>query len=171
MQRFFMPLAATVSLALSPLVGLSSTDAASNSETIVLNRPTADENAAIRQLLDNYTHSVSTGDRQLFESQLLDLSIPFSGIDVAAGGVDKLELNSIQNYQGFRNSIFDSGKKFKQRFTNVKIEQLRNVAQVSLDYETALQEQDYSGKGWKVLQLVKVKGRWKIASELYTAGY
>ena len=63
-----------------------------------------------------------------------------------------------------------SGKRYKQRFSNVKIEQVGLLAQVSLDYETALQEEDFSGKGWKVLHLLKVGGHWKIASEFYV-GY
>lgn len=86
------------------------------------------------------------------------------------GAADHIELKSIQDYRGFRTAIFDSGKKFQQRFTNVKIEQVGNLAQVSLDYETATQGEQYAGKGWKVIQLIKFKGQWKIASEFFT-GY
>jgi len=138
-------------------------------QAAVTNAPTAQDGIEINALLANYTESVSTGDRARFESQLLDLHIPFAGI-WAKDGAKNLDLKGIEDYAGFRKAIFDSGQQFKQRFSNVKIEQLGNLAQVSLDYETTLQGTDYAGKGWKVLQLVKVKNHWKIVSELFT-GY
>jgi len=134
------------------------------------NVPTADDRIKINQLLVNYTSSVSAGDRARFESQLLDVHIPFAGIAAQAHGSKNVDLKSIQDYQGFRKAIFDSGDKFQQRFSNVKIEQLGNLAQVSLDYETTLQGTDYDGKGWKVILLIKVNDDWKIASEFFT-GY
>ena len=76
----------------------------------------------------------------------------------------------MQDYAGFRKAIFDSGRKYQQRFSNIRIEQLGNLAQVSLDYQTALQGEAYEGRGWKVLHLLKLDGQWKIASEFYT-GY
>lgn len=126
------------------------------------------DNIAINKLLSNYTESVSSGNRTLFESQLLDVNIPFAAVGpkmAAASG-----LQSIQDYRGFRAAIFDSGTKYQQRFSNVHIEQLGNVAQVSLDYETAEQGKPYDGKGWKVMQLIKFNGQWKIVSEFFT-GY
>jgi hypothetical protein len=130
------------------------------------NSPSADERRRIDALLDTYTSSVSDGDPQRFESQLLDLKIPFAGVwsELAAPA----HLNTVQDYAGFRKSIFESGKQFKQRFSNIKIEQVGPVAQVSLDYETALKDAAYDGKGWKVMHLLKVDGRWKIASEFFT---
>src|SRR5471032_1503046 len=133
------------------------------------NVPTSDDRIKINQLLLNYTSSLSAGDRALFESQLLDVNIPFSAIAAQAHGSKNVDLKSIQDYQGFRKTIFDSGDKFQQRFSNVKIEQLGNLAQVSLDYETTLQGTDYDGKGWKVILLIKVNGDWKIASEFFTS--
>lgn len=133
------------------------------------NPPSRDDEQQIRAVLSNYTRSVTDGNRALFESQLLDGAIPFSGI----GGQrkpGKADLATVQNYADFRATIFDSGVKYRQRFSNIKIEQLGNLAQVSLDYETSVQGEDYEGKGWKVLQLVKIDTRWKIASEFWT-GY
>lgn len=132
------------------------------------NMPSEAEAANINQLLANYTRSVSDGNRALFESQLLDLDIPFSSVPRKAGGA--MTLKSVQDYAGFRKAIFESGKKFKQRFSNVRIEQVGNLAQVSLDYETAYEGEAYDGKGWKVIQLIKSGGEWKIASEFFT-GY
>jgi len=137
--------------------------------TQVWNAPTADDCVKINRLLVNYTSSVSAGDRALFESQLLDVHIPFAGIAAKASGSNIADLKSIQDYQGFRRAIFDSGEKFRQRFSNVKIEQVGNLAQVSLDYETTLQGTEYAGKGWKVILLIKVNDEWKIASEFFTA--
>lgn len=122
----------------------------------------------INALLTTYTQSVSQGDRARFESQLLDTHIPFYGVD--RGNLTSVGLATIQDYAGFRQAIFDGGQKFKQRFSNVSVEQVGNLAQVSLDYETAKQDEAYAGKGWKVLQLIKVDGQWKIASEFFT-GY
>ncbi len=135
----------------------------------VFNAPTAQDSIEIHALLANYTDSVSMGDRARFESQLLDLQIPFAAVPVKAGA-KAVDLKSIQDYAGFRRAIFDGGQQFQQRFSNVKIEQLGNLAQVSLDYETALRGAAYEGKGWKVLELIKVNGQWKIASEFFT-GY
>jgi hypothetical protein len=130
------------------------------------NSPAADEQQRIHAVLETYTRSVSDGDAQRFESQLLDLKIPFAGVrgELASSA----DLGTVQDYAGFRKAIFESGKQFKQRFSNIKIEQVGDLAQVSLDYETALKEADYDGKGWKVIHLLKVAGRWKIASEFYT---
>jgi hypothetical protein len=132
------------------------------------NSPSEEEAQRINAVLTTYARSVSQGNAQLFESQLLDLKIPFAGVwgEMAASA----NLATIQDYAGFRKSIFESGKTFKQRFSNIKIEQIGPVAQVSLDYETALKESDYDRKGWKVIQLLKVEGQWKIASEFFT-GY
>jgi hypothetical protein len=135
----------------------------------LLNAPTAQDRIEIDALLANYTDSVSTGDRVRFESRLLDVNIPFAAVS-ANGGAKTVDLKSIQDYAGFRKAIFDGGQQFHQRFSNVKIEQLGNLAQVSLDYETALQGTEYAGKGWKVMELIKVNGQWKIASEFFT-GY
>lgn len=134
------------------------------------NPPAPEEDKKIRALLENYTQSVTQGDRARFESQLLDTDIPFSGVSSGEGGLNGASLKTIQDYRGFRRAIFDGGEKFRQRFSNIHIEQLGNMAQVSLDYETARQDAAYEGKGWKVLQLIKVDGQWKIASEFFT-GY
>ena len=133
------------------------------------NGPAAEDNVKIQQVLANYTRSVSEGNRELFESQLLDLNIPFSGIPNGGKFLKPSQLASIQNYSGFRKGIFESGQKFQQRFSNIKIEQVENLAQVSLDYETALQGTPYDGKGWKVIQLIKLNGQWKIVSEFFTS--
>ena len=133
------------------------------------NAPAREDEAAIRTVLSNYTDSVSRGDRALFESQLLDLAIPFSGIG-GKNATGQAGLAAVQNYAGFRAAIFDGGVQYTQRFSNIKIEQLGKLAQVSLDYETTVRGQPYQGKGWKVLQLVNIDHQWKIASELWT-GY
>lgn len=132
------------------------------------NTPDPADDAAIRQLLENYTHSVSTGDRVLFESQLLDTKIPFSYVGTTARSARRSTLADFQDYAHFRATIFDSGKRYRQRFSQVRIEQVGDLAQVSLDYQTALQDAPYKSTGWKVLQLIKVDGRWKIASEFFT---
>jgi hypothetical protein len=167
MTRFLASALAGVLLVASDVQAGAATAAG---DTPTFNRPTAADDAAIRHLLDTYTNSVSTGDRATFESQLLDLAIPFSAVKQGAHAMDKTGLAAVQDYAGFRKAIFDSGRKYQQRFSNIRIEQLGNLAQVSLDYQTALQGETYEGRGWKVLHLLKLDGQWKIASEFYT-GY
>jgi len=134
------------------------------------NEPKAQDEAAIRELLANYTASLSTGNRGAFESQLLDLNIPFSHVKGGAGVVNNPGLAMFQDYADFKKIIFGGGKRYQQRFSNIRIEQVGNLAQVSLDYQTALVGDPYEGSGWKVMQLIKLNGQWKIASEFFT-GY
>lgn len=128
----------------------------------------AQHQAEIEQLLHNYTHSVSTGNRALFESQLLDRNIPFFGVRGKLDDAFDPDSKGVQNYAAFQVSVFDSGVKFAQKFSNVKIESAGDLAQVSLDFETVRVESGEGGRGWKVLQLLRIQGRWKIVSELFT---
>ena len=125
---------------------------------------------SINELLDTYTRSVSTGNRAQFEQLLLDEKIPFFGLPGHLPHSFVPGLASVQNYAGFRKAIFESGVHYAQTFSNVKIEQDGDLAQVSLDFETRRVASGGGGRGWKTLQLLKVDGRWKIASEFYT-GY
>ena len=69
-----------------------------------------------------------------------------------------------QNYDGFRQGVFQ-GAPFTQRFQDVHIRQDGPLAQVSLVFiNTAA---DGSSWGWKTMELLKVGGQWKIASEFY----
>ncbi|SFD21432.1 Putative lumazine-binding [Collimonas sp. OK412] len=130
--------------------------------------PNEDSRKQIQEVLDNYAKSVTTGDRALFESQLLDEKIPFFGLGEKISPSFKPISQSLQGYAGFRKAVFESGKKYSQKISNIRIEQDGDLAQVSLDFETTLVESGESAQGWKILQLLKVQGRWKIVSELYT---
>lgn len=97
---------------------------------------------------------------------LLDDRIPFS--DVATTPVTNAPVD-LRQYEAFRKAVFASGQHFRQRFSNIHIEQNGPLAQVSLDFVTErVSGKPESAAGWKVLQLVKTGDRWKIASELYT---
>ncbi len=130
--------------------------------------PTSEDLPLIQALLNIYTYSVNTGDRQAFEAQLLDTNIPFYGLpgqlptDFAGG------LSAVQDYPAFRRAVFESNGKFAQTFSNIKIDQNGDLAQVSLNFLTKLLPDGGAGQGWKVLHLLKVRGQWKIASEFYT---
>jgi hypothetical protein len=118
---------------------------------------------AINALLANYTRAVSNRDQALFESLLLDRSIPFSGVPATGkAGSDR----ETRNYESFRKGVFE-GEPFTQKFRDVHIEQDGALANVTLVFENT----QPAGKswGWKILQLLKVDGDWKIASEFYTA--
>lgn len=147
---------------------LLATESQAVTNTAANNAPDSEDNVAIRKLLANYTASLASGNRSSFESQLLDLKLPFSHVKDGVHATYKSGLAAFQDYGGFRKVIFDSGKRYQQRFSNIRIEQVGSLAQVSLDYQTTLQGEAYEGKGWKVLQLIKLNGRWKIASEFFT---
>lgn len=121
------------------------------------------DRAAIQALLDTYTKAVSTKDLALFETLLLNTSIPFSGAGQAIGA--KGAVAGTQNYEDFRKGVFQ-GEPFTQRFQDIDIRQDGPLAQVSLVFVNTAA--DGSSWGWKTLQLLKVSGQWKIASEFYT---
>ena len=97
---------------------------------------------------------------------LLDEKIPFAAVQTSSAPGTSPELH---RYEDFRKAVFLSGQRYKQKFYNIRIEQRGPLAQVSLDFVTEqISGKRGSSSGWKVLQLVKVGDRWKIASELYT---
>jgi hypothetical protein len=123
---------------------------------------TGTDRQAIEALLDTYTRAVSTKDEALFETLLLSRDIPFSDVGSAtrnngAGGT--------RHYGDFRRGVF-SGAAFTQKFQDVHIAQDGPLADVSLVFVNTAA--DGSSWGWKTLQLLKVGGQWKIASEFYT---
>ncbi|MBE1160706.1 nuclear transport factor 2 family protein [Dyella acidiphila] len=126
----------------------------------------ASDRAAIAQVVDNYARYMTAGSEQGFESLLLDQDIPFAAVSAHAAIAGSAAL---KDYASFRKAVFASGDKYRQVFSNVKIDDVGPLAQVSLTF--TVERLDGKGKaytGWKILQLVKSKGAWKIASELYT---
>ena len=126
-------------------------------------RSAGEDRQAIQALLDAYTRAVSTKDRRLFETLLLNQSIPFSSADAAVEAADRED--GSRNYARFRSGVFD-GEPFTQRFRNVRIEQDGALASVTLVFVNT--RPGSSSWGWKTLHLLKIKGAWKIASEFYT---
>lgn len=118
---------------------------------------------AIERLLEEYTEAVSTRDQARFEVLLLNKRISFSHVDAAIAA--KGAPDGALNYESFRKGVF-AGPAFKQRFQDVKIQQSGPLAGVSLVFinSTAME----STWGWKTIQLLKVDGQWKIASEFFT---
>jgi hypothetical protein len=122
-----------------------------------------DDRIAIQRLLDTYTRAVSTKDEALFETILLNKDIPFSDVDSAVRG--GAATGGTRHYDSFRRGVFQ-GRPFTQKFQDVRIAQDGPLADVSLVFvNTAAGGTSW---GWKTLQLLKVAGEWKIASELYT---
>ena len=129
----------------------------------------AEDQQAIKQLLATYTHAVSTGDEAAFSGILLNAKIPFFSTDGLAQWSASPQPPDTSQYQGFRDAVFRSHQHFTQRFYNVNIEQDGELASVSLDFVTLLAGTQRGSYGWKTLQLIKVAGTWKIASEFYSA--
>jgi hypothetical protein len=129
----------------------------------------ADDRKAIEEVLATYTRSVSTSDEPSFEALLLNEDVTFTSADVVERPNVATGAPDLRHYKDFRHSVFESGQHLQQQFFNVKIEQDGPLAQVSLDFVTLLRDTQRGGYGWKVLQLLKVQGKWKIVSEIYTA--
>jgi hypothetical protein len=118
---------------------------------------------AILALLHAYTEAVSDKDQARFETLLLSKSIPFSAASVAIRASDPA--NDTRNYENFRRAVFE-GTPFTQRFQNIRIQQDGSLASVSLVFVNTTATD--STWGWKTMQLLKVSGSWKIASEFFT---
>jgi Putative lumazine-binding len=130
---------------------------------------TAADKSAIEDVLATYTRSVSNGDQHAFEALLLDENVTFTSTDVVEHPNVGTIAPDIRRYSDFRHAVFESGKSLQQQFFNVKIQQDGPLAQVSLDFVTVQRDSKKGGYGWKVLQMLKVQGQWKIVSEIYTA--
>jgi hypothetical protein len=124
---------------------------------------TGTDREAILALLAAYTQAVSSKDQGRFETLLLSKSIPFSRASVAVSTGDAAD--GTRNYEGFRKAVFE-GAPFTQRFQNVRIEQDGPLAAVSVVFVNTTTKG--STWGWKTMQLLKVNGSWKIASEFFT---
>lgn len=126
---------------------------------------TEQDRQAIAAVLDRYTRCVSTGDEAGFRALLVDDDIPFSTIP-ADGTASDASTARLRRFAGFRDAVFRTGRKYRQTFHNVRIEQDGALAQASVDFVT---RRDGGGSyGWKVLQLVRTASGWKIASEFFT---
>lgn len=125
------------------------------------------DRVAIEQLLATYTRSVTNRDEAAFESLLLDKNIPFASTGIVGTNGDAAAIDT-RRYAGFNAAVFHSDARRKQTFHNIRIEQDNDLAQVSLDFMNVSTDDGSVSYGWKLLQLLKVRGQWKIASELYT---
>jgi Putative lumazine-binding len=121
------------------------------------------DRAAIMALLDNYTRAVSTKDQALFESLLLNKAISFSFANSAVKA-PATEAGA-RSYESFRRSVFE-GPPFTQKFQDISVRQDGPLASVSLVFVNSMP--DGSSWGWKTMQLLKIDGHWKIASEFFT---
>lgn len=118
---------------------------------------------AILALLDNYTMAVSTKNQALFETLLLNKEIPFASAGTAIK--NNGAVGGASRYESFRRGVFE-GKPFTQKFQDVRISQYGPLADVTLVFVNT--SESGSGWGWKTMQLLKVSGHWKIASEFYS---
>lgn len=130
---------------------------------------TAEDRAAIERLLDAYRAAVKNGDEASFAALLLNERVPFLTVEAADLGTVQAKNVDVQRYPDFRAAVFGSGKHYEQRFDNIRILQDGALAQVSLDFVTVAAGTGKGGYGWKTLELLKVAGGWRIASEFYTA--
>jgi hypothetical protein len=125
-------------------------------------RATNTDRAAIEIVLATYTKAVSTRDQQLFETLLVNKSIPFSYVPKDSHPISD---HGTENYEVFRKGVFE-GPPFTQRFEDVRIQQEGGVADVTLVFVNTTPKS--VTRGWKSMQLLRVDGVWKIASEFFT---
>ncbi|WP_394782098.1 nuclear transport factor 2 family protein [Undibacterium sp.] len=167
-SRFYLKCLSAL-LASILLTGLAQAQSPMTPAQSTVDKASPEEAKAIHTLLDTYTQSVTDRNKALFESLLLDENIPFFCVEDLSRPSFQASTKTVSSYAGFRKSVFDSGTRFHQTFSNVKIEQEGALAQVSLNFETLVDGTNDGGRGWKVLHLLKINGKWKIASEFYTA--
>ncbi len=74
-------------------------------------------------------------------------------------------MNDSHQDDGIQRGVF-SGPPFTQKFQDVHVSQDGSLANVSLVYVNSSAEG--ASWDWKTLQLLRVAGQWKIASEFYT---
>jgi hypothetical protein len=129
---------------------------------------TPEDKRAIERVLATYTKSVTDGNEAAFTALLLNVEVPFSSTRELVTGKADPGHTQTHNYEQFRQAVFASGKHYEQYFYNEKIEQDGELAQVSVDFVTTEAGTHKGGFGWKTLQLLKMQGEWKIASEFYT---
>ena len=98
----------------------------------------------------------------MFETLLLNKSIPFSYIPRDSHPITD---HGTENYEVFRKGVF-AGPPFTQRFEHVRIQQEGGVADVALVFVNTTP--DSVTRGWKSMQLLRVDGVWRIASEFFT---
>lgn len=122
----------------------------------------ASDRRAIAALLSTYTKAVSTKDQAAFEAILVSTHISFGYVPTGSAAVAE---HGLQGYEAFRKSVFE-GPPFTQSFKDVHIHQDGNLADVTLIFVNI--DAHGSSWGWKTMQLLKVDGRWKIASEFFT---
>lgn len=154
-----------IPLLLMPCCAMSS-DAQADSFVHTVNE--ADQRA-IARVLDSYTRAVSNGDEAAFSKLLLNENIPFFCTDDLAQSPAKQQPLDVRQYKGFRDAVFRSHAHLAQHFAHVHIEQDGDLAAVSLDFFTLKAGTNRGSYGFKTLQLIKVAGTWKIASEFYSA--
>ena len=129
----------------------------------------AEDIQAIQGLLRAYTTAVTNHDERAFERLLLNDQVPFASTDQLVGAKADVGHVDTRRYSTFRDAVFAASAHYRQRFYNVCIEQDGSLAQASVDWVTRSVGSSKGSYGWKILQLIKVQGQCKIASELYTA--
>jgi hypothetical protein len=147
---------ATFAIFFIPLVGAAAPASTASP------RATNTDRAAIEIVLATYTKAVSTKDQRLFETLLANKSIPFSYVPKDSHPISD---HGTENYEVFRKGVFE-GPPFTQRFEDVRIQQEGGLAEVTLVFVNTTPKS--VTRGWKSMQLLRVDGVWKIASEFFT---
>lgn len=130
------------------------------------NEPTPADRKAIEALPRTYQTVVSTRNEATFTALLLNDQVPFAGTSELVGPHASRPLDTRRS-AAFREGVFGNGPRFTQTFSNIRILQDGILGQVSLDFVNRTGT-GRGGWGWKTIQLLKVDGQRKIASEFYT---
>ncbi len=123
----------------------------------------------LNDVIETYQTSVSQKDEQAFLNLFLSYSIPWVGVNPAKrqGNLPSNEGLVYGAVPGFTNWLVNSGIKFEETMSDIKINTDGNVASIFYKYEFLLDDKLYS-TGSVSWSLIKTANCWKIASKIYS---
>lgn len=124
---------------------------------------------SLSDVIESYQTSVAQKNEQEFLNLFLSYSIPWVGVNPAKrmGNLPSNEGLIYGAVPGFTNWLVNSGIKFEETMTDIKINTDGNVASVFYKYEFLLDNKTYS-TGYVSWSLIKTTDCWKIASKIYS---
>ncbi|WP_431295137.1 hypothetical protein [Pedobacter sp. P26] len=134
---------------------------------------TTHEKVNIEKVVQHFRQSIIEKDTTLFNLLFHENPVVWIGVVKDRTQKKRLELNPADTTSFFRDSyerffqyIMKSGKK-EEKFGNIKIINDDVIASVTFDY-SFWNENAITNWGSEYWQLIKVKGKWKIVSVIYS---
>ena len=134
----------------------------------------ADDLAKIRSVLEEFRQDIIRKDVYALTKLLLNPNVLLHEID------DQKEVGSARKYNaqfdgigpsqldGFARSLSTSKDKLEEKFHNIEIRQDGDLGLVTFNYDFVINDK-VTNSGFKVWQLRKIDGQWKILSLTWTS--